>query len=140
MGYVDTSVLAAYYCPEPLTAAAQKAIMRIKVPAISVLVEVELASALSQKVRSGQMDASSASKVFHQFQIHLASNHYELLLLSSQQYALARDWLTSFTTPLRALDALHLAIASSSLRTLITADKSLAHSAQQLSIKCQLIH
>ena len=44
--YVDTSILAAYYCPEPLSAAAEDALRRIEAPAISVLTEVEFCSLL----------------------------------------------------------------------------------------------
>jgi len=35
--YVDTSILGAYYCPEPLSAAAEKALRQLKTPVISVL-------------------------------------------------------------------------------------------------------
>jgi predicted nucleic acid-binding protein len=45
MAYIDTSVLVAYYCPEPLSRAAEKSIRSAASPAISPLVEVELCSA-----------------------------------------------------------------------------------------------
>ena len=49
MAYVDTSVLAAYYCPEPLSAAAQTELGQLASPTLSPLVEVELCSAVARK-------------------------------------------------------------------------------------------
>ena len=37
-------------------------------------------------------------------------------------YHLAREWISRFTTPLRTLDALHLAVASQNNIRLVTAD------------------
>ena len=51
MPYIDTSILAAYYCPERLSHKAQKALARLDDPAISPLVQLELHSAVAQKVR-----------------------------------------------------------------------------------------
>lgn len=51
MVYVDTSVLVAYYCPEPLSVAVQQFLIEQPKPAISSLTEVELFSALARKVR-----------------------------------------------------------------------------------------
>ena len=41
--YIDTSVLGAYYCPEPSSATAENALRQIAVPVISTLTEVEFA-------------------------------------------------------------------------------------------------
>lgn len=41
---VDTSVLGAYYCPEPLGPAAESALQRLDDPVISTLTEVEFAA------------------------------------------------------------------------------------------------
>ncbi|GAG95804.1 unnamed protein product, partial [marine sediment metagenome] len=53
MIYLDTSVLAAYYCPEEKSDAVEKIIVKNKPLRISPLNEVEFASALSKKVREG---------------------------------------------------------------------------------------
>jgi len=53
MAYLDTSILAAYYCPEPLSDLVEKLIVQLDEPAVSHLTEVELASALSKKIRGG---------------------------------------------------------------------------------------
>ena len=46
--YIDTSVLGAYYCPEPGSVAAEKALLRIEGPVISALSEVEFVSLVSK--------------------------------------------------------------------------------------------
>src|SRR5437588_297114 len=113
MSYIDTSVLAAYYCPEPLSATVDKLLTNLNGPALSQLSEVELVSALSQKVRTGQLDTAAAHQIRTQFQAHLASGYYELLPVNTREYHLARDWISQFSTSLRTLDALHLAVAFS---------------------------
>ena len=51
MIYVDTSVLAAYYCPEPQSEKVEDVLMQNHPWTISVLTEVELLSAIAKKVR-----------------------------------------------------------------------------------------
>ncbi len=54
MAYIDTSVLVAYYCPEPLSDQVEAILLNTERPAISQLTEVEFISALTRKIR-GQM-------------------------------------------------------------------------------------
>jgi len=139
MSYVDTSVLVAYYCRERLSEAAQKALGGIAEPTISSLVEVEFHSAIAMKVRTRDLDISAASQIISQFRLHAADGLYRLVTIGPRQYALAQDWISRFTTPLRTQDALHLAVAFSNALPLITADKGLAQSAESLGVKCRLI-
>jgi len=61
MIYLDTSVLVPYYCPEPDSGKAEKIIIEAGLPAISNLTVVELASAVSRKIREAcRADKSSA--------------------------------------------------------------------------------
>jgi len=60
LNYLDTSVLAAYYCPEPLSDEAESIVRASRTPAICDLTEVELFSALSRKVRTRELDATEA--------------------------------------------------------------------------------
>ena len=55
MIYIDTSILAAYYCPEPLSSQAQRALRESVERAISPLAELELTSAIARKVPTHQM-------------------------------------------------------------------------------------
>lgn len=139
MFYVDTSIIVAYYCPEPLSEKAEEFITAHARPAISNLTELELFSAISGKIREGNMRREDGSRVISKFLAHLDDLFYVRLPIESHYYTLARDWIGQFTSPLRSLDAIHLAIASSSGSTLITADEGLAKSAELFSVGVYLI-
>jgi predicted nucleic acid-binding protein len=140
MHYVDTSVLVAYYCPEVLSAAAGKAMNQLTQPRISVLVEVEFASALSLKTRTGELTRGDARRAMDCFQSHRVSNLYGIAPVAAAEYARAMEWLGSFDTPLRTMDALHLAIAANHDCTLLTADQVLAKVARKLQVPCTHLH
>ena len=70
MYYIDTSVLAAYYCPEPLSDKAEEILLSTGRPAISYLTRLELFSAISRKVREG-MAPRDGNRIIRQFEYHL---------------------------------------------------------------------
>jgi predicted nucleic acid-binding protein len=137
--YIDTSVLAAYYCPEALSREAERVVRSRSLPAVSDLTEVELLSALSRKVRMGELEPTEAQKIATKFSTHLEGNLYRRLPLERRHYVLARDWLGRFAVSLRTLDALHLAVAASDELRLVTADHGLAKSSRILGVDVQLI-
>lgn len=139
MIYLDTSVLVAYYCPEPLSDRAEKIVREQAQPAVSQLSEVEFASAVARKRRGRLMSAEDAGRVLAQFAGHLETGFYTRLVLDSHHFLIARDWIAGFTTPLRTLDALHLAVAVTSSLQLVTADQELADSARLLGTPFLLI-
>lgn len=137
--YIDTSVLVAYYCPEELSSVAEKAITSAQKPLISALVEVELHSAISLKVRMGQLTPTDGGAVLATFHVHRSQGLYTLLPVGDAQFALAREWLGRFTTQLRTVDALHLATSFSSGAPLLTADRLLADAAKSLKVPCRML-
>lgn len=139
MHYLDTSVLTAYYCPEARTARVQRILSTIDRPTVSPLVEVELYCVVSRKVRAGDLDASSARGIFSQFQLHLAEPRFQLIPIDATVYGLARDWIAQLSSPLRVLDALHMATAFAHDLCLLTADKQLARAARHFGVKHKLI-
>ena len=139
MAYIDTSVLVAYYCPESLSASVQKKLTKIEQPVISPLVEVEMCSAVAAKVRDRQLDTAAAKRILAQFQKHLADGSYGIVPIDTAEYGLARDWISGFSSTLRAPDALHLATAFTNDLTLLTADKALAQSAKQFRVRYELL-
>lgn len=139
MPYLDTSVLGSYYCPERLSNAVAKALAAVTDPVISPLVELEFTSLLSLKVRTGDLTAADAGLILSRFRVGLANGSYRAVDLGQPEHDLARDWLARFTTPLRTLDALHLAAAFANGLTIVTTDKPLAAAAAQLGATCQLI-
>jgi len=139
MSYIDTSILVAYYCPERLSRAAQSAIQRAQSPTISTLSEVEFISALALKRRAREITEISSRRIVALFRQHRAEHLYRLIPIEAREFALASEWLATFRTSLRALDALHLAVAFTSGLVLITADKVFAESAEHLGIQYELI-
>ncbi len=55
--------------------------------------------------------------------------------MMQKEYDIARNWIGNFETPLRTLDALHLAVAFTNKLDIVTADIALAKSAEILGIK-----
>jgi hypothetical protein len=139
MAYIDTSVLVAYYCPERLSLKAERIVRAAEGPAISPLVEVEFCSALAIKTRTGGLAKDDARKVLSVFLAHLLEGRYRSVPIDAREYLLARDWIGAFSTPLRTVDALHLAAAFSNDLTLVTADKALAACAKALGVKHRLV-
>jgi hypothetical protein len=135
--YLDTSIVVAYYCPEPLSRRAERLLRAHSHPAVSGLTEVELRSALSRKVRRGELSATSATQVASRFSSHLEDGLYTRVPLARRHYDMASEWLGRFALALRTLDALHLAVAASEGFRLVTADGALARSAKELGIETQ---
>jgi hypothetical protein len=139
MVYVDTSIIVAYYCPEPLSERAEAFLTAQARPAISSLTEVEFFSALARKVREGGMARNAAVRISSQFLGHLQGHFYSYLPVERRHYTLAREWLGLFSTRLRTLDSLHVAVASSEGLPLSTADRNLYESARYLHIEAALL-
>ncbi len=139
MAYIDTSVLVAYLCPEPLHARAFRVLNSYSARVLTPLVQVELASALAIKTRTGQSNAASARAVLAQFRQLVDDNLFTMREITVTDYQKAYDWLTTFRTQLRAADAVHLACAHSQREILLTADQVLAQSAKSLNVNCKLI-
>jgi predicted nucleic acid-binding protein len=139
MVYIDTSVLVAYYCPEPLSEKAEAFLTAHVQPAISALTELELFSAISRKVREKGMDHKDAGRVMARFVAHQVNHYYTYLSVEAHHFRLARDWIGMFKVNLRSLDALHLAVASSEGLAVVTTDQSLSKSAKALGLNAMLL-
>ncbi|MGD9126625.1 MAG: type II toxin-antitoxin system VapC family toxin [Planctomycetia bacterium] len=137
MMYLDTSILAATYIPETKSDKIQTFLAGADKVAISSLVEVELHSAISRRVRMKELSPEDGRQVLSLFQLHIKQGVFQMLPIMRREYELARDWLGSFQTSLRTLDALHLAVAFSNQLQFITADSTLEKSAKKIGIKTQ---
>jgi len=139
MFYLDTSILAAFYLPEAVSARVQKFYSGLGEAAISALVEVEFHSALARRVRMKDLGREDALKIISALKVHVEEGLYQVLPVESREYGLARDWLATFQVPLRTLDALHLAVAFSHSLAIATADRGLAAAAEHVGVQCRLI-
>ncbi|MBF2067030.1 MAG: type II toxin-antitoxin system VapC family toxin [Calothrix sp. C42_A2020_038] len=139
MIYLDTSIVAPLYWTEPLSDTVEELVLSETELGLSQLVEVELISALSRRVRMGEISQDDAAAIVERFQIDIDSSFYNRITLETIHYHLAREWISRFTTPLRTLDALHLAVASQNNLRLVTADVRLAASAEFLEVDVLLL-
>jgi predicted nucleic acid-binding protein len=138
--YLDTSVLVAYYCPEPLSRAAERAARAEVAPSISDLCEVEFASALARKLRQAQISRPDADKIWREFISHTDAQLYTRIPLQREHYQIARDWIARFEGALKALDALHLAIAAVKGLVLVSADRGLVNAAASRGVSARLLN
>lgn len=136
--YVDTSILTAVYCDEPGSKRSQDILQKSE-SIISSLTRLEFSSSVAKKLRAKTFTPKEATIIISQFHSHIREGIYEVLPLRELHYALANDWIDSFVTSLRTLDALHLSLAYSCHATLITADDVLARSAKKLGVASKLI-
>jgi predicted nucleic acid-binding protein len=139
MFYVDTSLLVAYYCPEPLSEKAETFLTSHSPLVISTLTELEMFSAVSRKVREKGLTRPAARRILAKFLSHLDGHFFASFPVSTHHLRLARDWIGQFNTSLRSLDALHLAVASLEGLTIVTGDRDLADSAKILALEVTLI-
>lgn len=139
MIYLDTSVIVPFYWPEALSEAVEQLLRTETTPALSQLAEVELVSSLSRRVRMAQISRQQARQIAARFQADLDRGFYTRILLEPRHYQLARGWIGRFETPLRTLDALHLACASSNALCMVTADQALAQSGQAIGVEVRLL-
>ena len=133
--YIDTDVLTAYYCPEPMSAVVERQLTALNHPVISTLTEVEFCSVIAKKVRQREIKRVHAERLLAQFLIHRDSGFYSVVPLQTEHFRLARDWLATLSTTLRTQDALHLAVAVVAKLPLMTADRSFASAATKLGAR-----
>lgn len=135
MIYIDTSILAAYYCPEPMSERVESFLIQAEKPAISLLTEVELASTLSRKIREKNLSQRDGNKILALFQNHLLKNFFCKIPIEAIHFMMSKDWIARFNTPLRTLDALHLAVAATADCPIVSADERMKQSADLLGIE-----
>lgn len=140
MLYVDTSVLVATLVKEIHTDRIQHwlAGQDPEELAISDWVVTEFSSALSIKLRTGQIDAQRRASALAAF-ARLSVNSLNLLAVTATQFRLAARFADQHQTGVRAGDALHLAIAAENGLTLCTLDAKLAQAGLSLGVKTRLL-
>jgi predicted nucleic acid-binding protein len=131
IAYIDTSVLGAYYCPEPISDQAEQALNQVEVPVLSSLSEVEFHSLVSKKRRLKELTARQTQAVRDLFENHLAAGVFRRISLSGEHFLKARHLVSVTGNVLRTLDALHLAAAIAESLPIVTADPVLAGAARR---------
>ncbi|MBU6397096.1 MAG: type II toxin-antitoxin system VapC family toxin [Rhodospirillales bacterium] len=138
--YLDTSLLVAALTNEAETARMQ-AWLAAQVPEelmISDWVVTEFSSALSIKLRTGQLQPAHRADALAMF-THLTTESFTLLPISGQQFRTAARYADQYTLGLRAGDALHLASCADHGATLCTLDRRLSEAGRTLGVKTLLL-
>ena len=112
--YLDASALAKLYAPEPGSYALESALLGRRDLLVSELAATELASAVSRRLRAGDLSARDARRIYTRLRGDLARGEYQRLELTGAVHRDAERLLLGLgrTIALRSVDALHLALAS----------------------------
>ena len=137
--YIDTSYLAPYYLPEAKSDAVEKKL--VKLPGgsvvISPLVRSEFAFLLARKCRAKEMDEADARQTMSALDRHLSAGNFRMVSIISRDFEQASEWIMAMKHPLRAPDAVHLAVAVRQDAVLWTLDRGLARAAKWIGLKTQ---
>mgnify|MGYP006295575861 CR=1 FL=1 len=138
--YLDTSLLITALAEEPQTARIQTWLgaQGAGTLLISDWVVTEFASALSIKVRRGELGLDGRARVAGLF-TQLRSESLTERAVSHQNFHDAASYASRPDLGLRAGDALHIAIAAQAGATICTLDRRLAEAAQLLAVPAELI-
>ena len=138
--YLDTSLLVAALTRERKTDRVQEWLAGQDADSLAVSdwVVAEFSSALSVKLRTGQIVGDERAKALAKF-AQLCANSFTLLAVSASCFQIAARFSDQYRLGLRAGDALHLAIASQRGDILCTLDKDLGAACTALGVQSLLL-
>lgn len=140
MIYLDTSVAVALLVPEPRTADVKSwfaGLVEIPVSGDWLLTEFE--SAISIKLRSGELSATSAKAVRKEFAV-LTESGLRIVPVSRAAFRDAADLVKQHAHRLRAGDALHVAVAREiGAKSIATLDGVMSANAERLQMRLEAL-
>jgi len=126
--YLDASALVKLFVPEPESDDLNRALAGLTNVIVSDLALTEMASALGRRVREQRLTRENARRLYGEASKVRASAHHAEL--TPPIHRRAERLMLSLATPLRALDALHLATALDvEAATIVTFDPRLRDAA-----------
>ncbi len=133
--YPDTAIIVSAYTDEISTAVADDWMRSIGGDELmtSAWVDTELAAALAAKIRTGAIAPDDGKALLQVIRESLRRSATPVPIHQGH-FAAAADLLARSTKPLRAGDALHLAIADDARATLWTFDRKMAEAGQALDL------
>jgi len=134
--YFDTSFLAPLILQEATSAMVEEFVRALPPDqlAISHWTLVEFSSLLAREVRMGRLSAAAAAAADFEFE-SVTTESFVVLAPNPSDFALARRYLRTYDSGLRAGDALHLAIAKNNgAETVYSFDNVMANAGTLLGI------
>jgi hypothetical protein len=140
MIYLDTSLLVAALTPEQRTVEVLDWLKQQELAElwISDWVICEFSSALSVKMRTGQISAAQQAGALAGF-AQLYGSSIAVLPVSRGQFRIAARFADQHTLGLRSPDALHLAICADQGATLCTLDRTQSEACAPLGVSARLL-
>ena len=136
MLYFDTSFLVPLVLPEATSDKVAKFIRALPAEPLTVShwTRVEFSSLLAREVRMGGLDARAAARADARFE-DMLDESFAVLLPDAGDFDLAKKYLGTPATGLRAGDALHLAIAKNHrARAIYSLDRTLLKAGKLLGL------
>ena len=136
MHYLDTSFIVSALTPDEIASKASRLWLREHSEVglmISHWVLTEVSSALSLKVRTGQLSLDQRTDVHKEWRVFWESS-LSLLDIIQEDFLTAASFAERHALNLRAGDALHLAIARRTGCTLMTLDRRMADAAREVGV------
>lgn len=134
--YLDTSAIVSSLVLEPVASGQVRAWLRGQEAgtlAVSPWVATEVASALSLKIRTGELTLEGRARASSEWQ-HMRESGLAELPIDAQAFSTAAEMVVRHDLGLRAGDALHLAVAAAHGCTLVTLDERMARAAPELGV------
>lgn len=132
---VDTSVLFAYFYPEPTSDKVDKILGGSSRRFISSLALSEFACALRRRRHENAITATIQQTIHAELHTSLRAGQFLRLPLDDRLADFAEDLVIHSKDNLRTLDALHLATARMHALPICTSDKRLKDSAKSIGVK-----
>lgn len=136
MIYLDTSFVTPLFRAEATSSKAADFLSRQATGALAVSkwTSVEFASLVSRDVRMGGLTAGQGRGLIAEFDSIIVAS-FVVLAPTSSDFELAQEYVTHFSTHLRAPDALHLAIAATNgANKILTLDEGLLRAGKLLKL------
>lgn len=138
--YLDTSVIVAAITPETSTAHVQSWLeeRRTEAWAISDWCTTEVSSALSMKLRTGQISLEARAAALAQFKTMVAHN-LTIWRVEARHFDAAAGFCDRHELAIRSGDALHAAVCASNRARLCTQDLKLAAAAPLIGLEVERV-
>ena len=132
--YLDASALVALYLPEVFSDAADQAVQQLADRVVSDLTVTEARVAIDRRRKSGDITADACARALARLNQHVAAGIYRQVPWSVSWFADGVALAGSVAVPVRAMDAVHVAIARSLGLAVMSFDRNQRRAARAMGV------